>query len=200
MFIDHKRKFAAASASFCVRFTMASALVCGLLGASLAHADGDGPNGQQRRDQPPQAQQHQQNAPRGDQPRSGDVRQLDPRSYEARAEEQRRAMQDASRNAEMSAATCVARSTRSVRICTRCRRVVDCLVDYLIIKSNKTLNLLFAYYCFVSISSHLLRLAPPFSYLLHGLRVRSINHTQRLPAACVPFGGRPWFKTLHPQR
>jgi hypothetical protein len=103
MFIDHKRKFAAASASFCVRFTMASALVCGLLGASLAHADGDGPNGQQRRDQPPpQSQQHQQNAPRGDQPRSGDARQLDPRSYEARAEEQRRAMQDASRNAEMS--------------------------------------------------------------------------------------------------
>lgn len=100
MFIDHKRKFAAASASFCVRFTMASALACGLLGASLAHADGDGPNGQRRDQQQPQ--QHQQNAPRGEQPRSSDARQLDPRAYEARAEEQRRAMQDASRNAEMS--------------------------------------------------------------------------------------------------
>ena len=102
MFIDHKKKSAAASAYFCVRSTLASALLCGLLGASLAHAEGpDGPGGQ-RRDQPP-PQQHQQNAPRNDQaqPRAADVRQLDPRSYEARAEEQRRAMQEAGRNAEM---------------------------------------------------------------------------------------------------
>ncbi|MYM66521.1 hypothetical protein GTP45_06675 [Pseudoduganella sp. FT55W] len=92
MFIDHKKISAAASASFCVRIISASALVCC---ASLAQADGgDGP---QRREQP----QHQQNGgPRGDQ-RASDNRQLDPRSYEARAEEQRRAMQEASRNAEL---------------------------------------------------------------------------------------------------
>jgi hypothetical protein len=102
MFIDHKRKFAAASASFCVRSSVASALLCGLLAAGVAHADPDGPGGP-RRDQPQhQQQQPQQNPPRNDQQRSGDARQLDPRSYEARAEEQRRAMQDASRNAEMS--------------------------------------------------------------------------------------------------
>jgi hypothetical protein len=96
MFIDHKKISAAASASFCVRFTMASALlVCGLLGARLAHADG--PDGGQRRDPP----QNQQSAQRNDQPRSNDARQIDPRRYEERAEEQRRAMQEASRNAEM---------------------------------------------------------------------------------------------------
>jgi hypothetical protein len=98
MFIDHKKIFAAASASFCVRSTLASVLLCGLLGAGLAHADGpDGPGGQRRDQAPPQ---HQQNGQRNEQPR-GDARQLDPRSYEARAEEQRRAMQEAGRNAEM---------------------------------------------------------------------------------------------------
>ncbi|MRW87996.1 hypothetical protein GJ698_28365 [Pseudoduganella sp. FT26W] len=75
-------------------------MLCGLLAAGLAHADPDGPNGPRREQQ--HQQQPQPNAPRGDQPRAGDGRQLDPRSYEARAEEQRRAMQDASRNAEMS--------------------------------------------------------------------------------------------------
>jgi hypothetical protein len=90
MFIDHKKISAAASASFCVRFFMASVLACC---AALAHADGgDGP----RREQP----QHQQGGSRNDQ-RASDNRQLDPRSYEARAEEQRRAMQEASRNAEL---------------------------------------------------------------------------------------------------
>jgi hypothetical protein len=102
MFIDHKKKSAAASASFCVRSTLASALLCGLLGVSLAHAEGpEGPGGQRRDQSPPQHQQIQQGAPRNDQPRAGEGRQLDPRSYEARAEEQRRAMQEAGRNAEM---------------------------------------------------------------------------------------------------
>jgi len=91
MFIDHKKISAAASASFCVRFFTASVLACS---AALAHADGgDGP----RREGGPQ---HQQGAPRNEQ-RANDNRQLDPRSYEARAEEQRRAMQEASRNAEL---------------------------------------------------------------------------------------------------
>lgn len=90
MFIDHKKISAVASASFCVRVVTASVLACG---AALAHADGgDGP----RRELP----QHQQGGPRNDQ-RAGDSRLLDPRSYEARAEEQRRAMQEASRNAEL---------------------------------------------------------------------------------------------------
>ncbi|WP_229262766.1 hypothetical protein [Duganella radicis] len=72
---------------------MASALVCGVLAAGAAQADGgDAP---QRREQP----QHQQQGQRNEQ--RYDSRQLDPRSYEARAEEQRRAMQDAARNAEM---------------------------------------------------------------------------------------------------
>lgn len=101
MFIDHKKIFAAASASFCVRSSLASALLCcSVLGAGIAVADGgDGP---QRRDAPP----HQQNGNalrstvnNGDQ---RDGRQLDPRSFEARAEEQRRQMQEASRNAEAS--------------------------------------------------------------------------------------------------
>jgi hypothetical protein len=96
MFIDHKKIFAAASASFCVRSSLASALVCcGLLAGAVAHADGgDGP---QRRE--PQHQQGQRD--QRDQQRPAEGRQLDPRSYEARAEEQRRAMQEATRNAEM---------------------------------------------------------------------------------------------------
>lgn len=90
MFIDLKKISAVASASFCVRLVTASVLACS---AALAHADGgDGP-----RREPPQ---HQQGGPRSDQ-RANDNRQLDPRSYEARAEEQRRAMQEASRNAEL---------------------------------------------------------------------------------------------------
>ena len=95
MFIDHKKIFAAASASFCVRSVLASALVCcSALSAGLAQADnGDNP---QRREAP----QHQQQSGQRNEQRY-DSRQLDPRSYEARAEEQRRAMQEASRNAEM---------------------------------------------------------------------------------------------------
>ena len=98
MFIDHKKIHAAASASFCVRSSMGSFLLCcGLLGAGYAHAQaGDGPR---REDSRPQQVQGQRQAD----PRQADQqRQIDQRnSYEARAEEQRRAMQEASRNAEM---------------------------------------------------------------------------------------------------
>jgi hypothetical protein len=95
MFIDHKKIYAAASATFCVRSLMGSVLLCAaLLGAAMAHAD-DGP---QRRDQPQQsAPRDRQDARQQDQGRQGQER-----NYEARAEEQRRAMQEASRNAEMS--------------------------------------------------------------------------------------------------
>ncbi|WP_343730782.1 hypothetical protein [Duganella sp.] len=72
---------------------MASALVCCGLTAGVAQADGG--EGPQRREPP----QHQQGGQRNEQ--RYDSRQLDPRSYEARAEEQRRAMQEASRNAEI---------------------------------------------------------------------------------------------------
>jgi hypothetical protein len=112
--------------------------------AALAHADGgDGP-----RREPPQ---HQQGGPRNDQ-RANDNRQLDPRSYEARAEEQRRAMQEASRNAELNRR--VGRMTpderrdlrRQInevgRTCTPIRHGVD----YLLIKDIKTAQLLIYWY------------------------------------------------------
>lgn len=114
MGIDHKKIHAAASASFCVRSLTGSLLVCcGLLGASLAQAHGDSGgdrDAQQRRDDArnapapahPQSAQQQHEPRQGEQPRQAEQpRQVDPRSYEARAEEQRRAMQEAGRNAEM---------------------------------------------------------------------------------------------------
>jgi hypothetical protein len=101
MFIDHKKINAAACASFCVRSLTGSFLLCGiLLGSGMVHAEsgGDGP---QRRDPPAQQQGNQRD-------RQETLRQLEQsrqaaeqRNYEARSEEQRRAMQDASRNAEM---------------------------------------------------------------------------------------------------
>jgi len=97
MFIDHKKIHAAASASFCVRSLMGSVLLCGgLLGAAMAHADQNGD--QPRRDQQQSAPRDRHDAHQSEQSRQAP----DPRSYEARAEEQRRAMQEASRNAEMS--------------------------------------------------------------------------------------------------
>lgn len=80
---------------------MGSLLVCGgLMGAAHAYAEpGDGPR---RDDNRPQAVQ--QNAPqRQAEPRQVEQqRQIDQRnSYEVRAEEHRRAMQEASRNAEI---------------------------------------------------------------------------------------------------
>jgi hypothetical protein len=96
MSIDHKKIFAAASASFCVRSSLASALLCcGVLGAGAAHADG--PDGAPRRDGPPPQQQQGNTARKTD--ARNDPRSLD--NYEARAEEQRRQMQEAGRNAEM---------------------------------------------------------------------------------------------------
>ena len=105
MSIDHKKIFAAASASFCVRAGVGSAflMVC-LAGAGIAHAD-DAPDGQ-RREAPSHRQFDQRQFERqpNTQQSNGDQapRQIDPRSYEARAEEQRRAMQEAGRNAEVS--------------------------------------------------------------------------------------------------
>ena len=105
MFIDLKKIHAAASASFCVRYTMAAIVVCCGVLAAPAHSAG-----QDRRDdnrgQPGQQAMRQQDLRqemRQDmrQDQRQDQRQLDPRSYESRAEEQRRAMQENNRNAEM---------------------------------------------------------------------------------------------------
>jgi hypothetical protein len=101
MFIDHKKIHAAASASFCVRSSMGSLLLCcGLMGA--AHAHGDPVDPPRRDDNRPQAVQPNTQPRQGDSRQADQQRQADQRnSYEARAEEQRRAMQEASRNAEM---------------------------------------------------------------------------------------------------
>jgi hypothetical protein len=92
MRIDHKKIHAAASASFCVRYSVVALAVGASLlsGAVLAEGFSD----QQGRDAP-RDQRDQRSQP------ARDPRQLDPRSYEARAEEQRRALQDASHNAEI---------------------------------------------------------------------------------------------------
>lgn len=96
---------------------------CGLLGGGLAHAAGDHDQGEGRgrRDQSPSLREVQrevqreapvvreaprpvaapQALPQAMPQRAPDQRQIDPRSFEARADEQRRAMQDSSRNAEM---------------------------------------------------------------------------------------------------
>lgn len=118
MTIDHKKIHAAASASFCVRFSMGSlAMCCGLLGSAPAQASGDAfaDRGTRREEHTPapvrevsrevqrdlMAPRAAQGAPQPGVQRSADPRQIDPRSYEARAEEQRRAMEAAGRNAEM---------------------------------------------------------------------------------------------------
>jgi hypothetical protein len=114
MFIDHKKIHAAAGASFCVRFSMGSVVVCcGLLASSLAQASGDAMGD---RDRGPRREEHapvrevSRDVQRDLMPRqqaasqvqrAAEPRPIDPRSYEARAEEQRRAMEAASRNAEM---------------------------------------------------------------------------------------------------
>ncbi|MFA9218732.1 MAG: hypothetical protein ACEQSK_16740 [Sphingomonadaceae bacterium] len=86
---------------------------CGLLAAPWAHAGGDpmGDRGARRDDRGPAPVREvsrevqrdlMMQSPQGMQVQRGvDPRQLDPRSYEARAEEQRRAMEAAGRNAEM---------------------------------------------------------------------------------------------------
>jgi hypothetical protein len=122
MVTDHKKIHAAASASFCVRFSFGMAMLCGaLLGGTAVHAAG--PDGDQQREQHQpsrhddshaQAQQMRevsrevqhdsrfQPQPQPQNPPQAQQRQYDPRSFEARAEEQRRAMQDSNRNAEVS--------------------------------------------------------------------------------------------------
>ncbi len=113
MFIDLKKIHAAASASFCVRYTMAAIVVCCGVLAAPAHSAGQdrrddnrGQPGQQamrqqdlRQEMRQDMRQDQRQDMRQDQRQ--DQRQLDPRSYESRAEEQRRAMQENNRNAEM---------------------------------------------------------------------------------------------------
>lgn len=102
MGITHKKMIAAASAYFCVRSSVSAMLACGavcggLLAAGVAQAAGNG-EGQHRDDGRGGREMAGGRAQDG---RNGDLRQIDPRSYEARAEEQRRAMQEAGRNAEM---------------------------------------------------------------------------------------------------
>jgi hypothetical protein len=99
MFIDHKKKFAAASASFCVRSVVAFTLILGSLGAGVVHAEGPDGGGPQRRDPPPQQQQGNASRSSASDQRSSDARSLE--RYEARTEEQRRQMQDATHNAEI---------------------------------------------------------------------------------------------------
>lgn len=113
MIIDHKKIHAAAGASFCVRFSVGSlTLCCGLLASTLAHADPFGDHDRARRDEHGPAvrevsrEVQRDLMPRGERPgqpaqRAAEPRQIDPRGFEARAEEQRRAMEAASRNAEM---------------------------------------------------------------------------------------------------
>lgn len=106
MFIDLKKIHAAASASFCVRYTMAAVVVsCGLLSVLPAHSAGqerrDDNRGQQGAPRQQDMRQEMRHQDMRQDPRP-DQRQLDPRSYESRAEEQRRAMQENNRNAEMS--------------------------------------------------------------------------------------------------
>ena len=110
MGIDHKKNYAAASATFCVRSLMGFLL---LSGAAMAHdgagdRDRDGPRRDEPRTapardaQPVRQQELRQQEVRQQEVRQAEPRQLDPRGYEARAEEQRRALQEAGHNAEMS--------------------------------------------------------------------------------------------------
>lgn len=99
MHIDHKTRYAATSASFCVRSSVGTlAVCCGLLGASAAIA---GPRDEARPVQPMRemlrAERMQQ---RQLDPRQAEPRQFDPRSFEGRAEEQRRLLQENGHNAD----------------------------------------------------------------------------------------------------
>ena len=96
---------------------MGPLLACGLLASSLAQASGDAMGDHERgarREEHPQVREVSREVQRDlampriqPQPqaqpvqRAAEPRQIDPRSYEARAEEQRRALDAASRNAEM---------------------------------------------------------------------------------------------------
>ena len=96
MGIDHKKHYAAASATFCVRTLLGVLLLSGSAMAHDSSADREPPRREDPRSLPARDVQPVR------QERQAEPRQLDPRSYDARAEEQRRAMQEAGRNAEMS--------------------------------------------------------------------------------------------------
>jgi hypothetical protein len=119
MYIDHKTRHAAASASFCVRSSVSTlAMCCGLLGASAAMA-GPGDGGHHDEARPVQPMRETLRAERlqqrqGD-PRQADPRQFDPRSFDARAEEQRRALQDSGHNAERRAGRLTPDERRDLR-------------------------------------------------------------------------------------
>ncbi|MCU6499626.1 hypothetical protein LPN04_17665 [Rugamonas sp. A1-17] len=98
MGIDHKKNYAAASANFCVRSLLGVLLLSGA--AAMAH-DGSGEREAPRREDP-RALPVRESQPVRQEVHQAESRQIDPRRYEAHAEEQRRAMQDAGRNAEMS--------------------------------------------------------------------------------------------------
>ncbi|MBA5689270.1 hypothetical protein [Rugamonas apoptosis] len=124
MHIDHKTRYAAASASFCVRYTAGTlAICCGLLGASGAMAAP--PDGGRRDEARPvqpmremlraERMQQYQADPRQADPRQAEPRQPDPRSFEGRAEEPRRALQDNGHNAERRAGRLTPDERRDLR-------------------------------------------------------------------------------------
>jgi len=107
----HEQFHADDTATLRVRLAVGSlAVCCGLLSAGLARADeGDRggrhepPARDMQRDVQRDVQRDMQQRAQQQAQRPADAqRQIDPRSYEARAEEQRRAMQESSHNAEMS--------------------------------------------------------------------------------------------------
>lgn len=114
--IGHKKNHATTSAASGVCSSVGSFVICcALLGGMAAAYAGPGESGEHgqrkeeihaqreavRADRQAERQAERQAGPGGmQQQRPPEARQLDPRSFEARAEEQRRAMQDASRNAE----------------------------------------------------------------------------------------------------
>ncbi|NRR29821.1 hypothetical protein HSX11_06445 [Oxalobacteraceae bacterium] len=97
MCIDHKKNYAAASAIFCVRFSVAAALVCGSMASAWADSGADDQRSAQGRD----SRDARDNRGGSQDTRQRSDPRLDPRSFESRAEEQRRAMQESGHNAEM---------------------------------------------------------------------------------------------------
>ena len=121
MHTDHKTRYAAVSASFCVRSSVSTlAVCCGLLGASGAMA-GPGPGDGGRRDEarPVQPMREMLRAERMQQrqpdPRQAEPRQFDPRSFEGRAEEQRRLQQENGHNADRRAGRLTPDERRDLR-------------------------------------------------------------------------------------
>lgn len=114
MHIDHKTRYAAASASFCVRSSVSTlAICCGLLGASSAMA-GPGEGGRHEDARAVQPMREMLRAERMQQ-RQADPRQFDPRSFEGRAEEQRRLLQDNGHNTDRRAGRLTPDERRDLR-------------------------------------------------------------------------------------